>query len=96
MSDISTLLQEAKPLYFKRKKRRRQIKTVAGVAACMMIGILLAGLPHPMPDSSNNFDAFYAYLYDDTAYDELVGTNDSDNMDYGSFWSDTYGLVQVI
>ncbi len=96
MSDISTLLQEAKPLYFKRKKRRRQLKIAAGVVGCLMVGVLVAGAPKLRPMSTNDFDMFYAYLYDDTAYQRIVGTSDSYNYDSDSLWFDGYELAQVI
>lgn len=34
MNNISTLLQEAKPLYMAQKKRRKQIKAFAAITAC--------------------------------------------------------------
>ena len=43
MDDISQLLQEAKPLYFSRKKRRSRIK--AGV--CMLVGLVMLGALYP-------------------------------------------------
>ncbi len=36
MQDISDLLKEAKPLYFARKKRNKQIKVVLASVACAM------------------------------------------------------------
>lgn len=35
MNDISTLLREAKPLYFKRKRQRRQLKSFAAAMLCV-------------------------------------------------------------
>ncbi len=96
MSDISTLLQEAKPLYFKRKKWRRQLKIISGVVGCLMIGVLVVGAPKLRPMSTSDFDTFYAYLYDDTAYQGIVGTSDSYNYDSDSLWFDGYELAQVI
>ncbi len=43
MSDISTLLQEARPLYFARKKRNNRIKAVV----CMLV--LAVGLNFAIP-----------------------------------------------
>lgn len=51
MNDISKLLQEAKPLYFARKKRNNRIKAVV----CMLVltaGINFA-LPQKAPSSEN-------------------------------------------
>ncbi len=76
MSDISKLLQEAKPLYFKRKKCRRQFKIATTVAGCLMIGVLVTGLSNRSSVSLSNLDTFYTYLYDDTAYNELLGTDE--------------------
>ncbi len=43
MDEISKLLQEARPLYFSRKKRRNRIK--AGL--CMLAGVIMLGLYLP-------------------------------------------------
>ncbi len=95
MSDISTLLQEAKPLYFKRKKQRRRIKIAAGVIGCMMMGILITGMPNRMSVSNqSDFDSFYAYLYDDEAYDVLLSFNELSDTD--TLLYDEYELTQVI
>ena len=45
MQDISTLIQEAKPLYLARKKRRRQMKICATLMLCA--GLFLTSFwPH--------------------------------------------------
>ncbi len=46
MDDISKLLQEAKPLYFARKKRRRRITAVFGMLL-VATGLSLTGLQTP-------------------------------------------------
>ena len=37
MSDISELLKEAKPLYFERKRRRKQIKATLAMLVCVVM-----------------------------------------------------------
>ena len=44
MSDISKLLQEAKPLYLKRKKRRKQFKVATGILGCVLFANLMIGM----------------------------------------------------
>ena len=65
--DISNLIKEAKPLYFKRKRRRRMIKNISvGVVSCLMIGVFMMQSPTP---TAINQD-FYTYLYDDEVYNQ--------------------------
>lgn len=56
MTDISTLLKEAKPLYFKKKRQRRQFQ------ACLAILFCLGGFSlfnHPIGVNIENEDEFY-------------------------------------
>lgn len=94
MSDISKLIQEAKPLYFKRKRRRLKLKIAAGMAGCLTIAFLLTGMPSRVNPSSTNIEEFYTYLYDDTSYQVLIGANATNNTD--EWLTDVYGLTQVI
>lgn len=48
MSNISDLIQEAKPLYFKRKRRRNAIKT--SIAASCLGLLIFASLPQSNSD----------------------------------------------
>jgi len=48
MSNISDLIQEAKPLYFKRKRRRNAIKTSIS-ASCLGL-LIFASLPQSNSD----------------------------------------------
>lgn len=52
MNDISKLLQEAKPLYFARKKRNNRIKAVV----CMLV--LTAGINFALPQKSPVFGEY--------------------------------------
>ncbi len=94
MSNISELIQEAKPLYFKRKRRRFKLKLTAGMAGCLAVAFLLTGISSRINQSSTNMDEFYAYLYDDTSYQTLMGTNTTTGTD--EWFTDEYGLTQVI
>jgi hypothetical protein len=65
--DISNLIKEAKPLYFKRKRRRRMIKNISvGVVSCLMMGVFM--MQNPTPTVTNQ--DFYTYLYDEEAYNQ--------------------------
>ena len=65
--DISNLIKEAKPLYFKRKRRRRMIKNISvGAVSCLMLGVFV--LHSPMPTITNQ--DFYTYLYNDEVYNQ--------------------------
>lgn len=65
--DISNLIKEAKPLYFKRKRRRRIIKSVGVcLASCLILGVFISQPTHYV----NTHQDFYAYLYDDESYEQ--------------------------
>ena len=65
--DISNLIKEAKPLYFKRKRRRRMIKNISvGVVSCLMMGVFMM---QSLTSVVTNQD-FYTYLYDDEVYNQ--------------------------
>lgn len=92
MDDISKLIQEAKPLYFKRKKRRHQMRGIAGALGCFLIAYMTF-----MPFSGNykeNLDSFYAYLYDDESFEQLLA-DASKNMNE-TVLLDEYGLMAVL
>ena len=95
MTDISTLLQEAKPLYFKRKKKRKQIKIVSAICACVLFVNLMQGVNYGRQQTYNTeLDTFYAYLYEPTSFynetDDYVDNEDS------VFPVDEYGLITVV
>ncbi len=65
--DISNLIKEAKPLYFKRKRRRQMIKNISvGVVSCLMMGVFMM---QSLTSVVTNQD-FYTYLYDDEVYNQ--------------------------
>lgn len=66
--DISELIKEAKPLYFKRKKRRRLIKQIAtGMTACLFLGVFM--MQEPSIPTSSSVNDLYAFLYNDEVFD---------------------------
>lgn len=88
MNDISHLLKEARPLYFKRKRQRKIIKnvTVGGVCFSLLVALM------PMNTYKMQSD-IYGYLYDDALY-ETAFAFELENQD--SFYPlDEYGLIQV-
>ncbi len=79
MDKISELLQEAKPLYFQRKKRKEILKKSAFLIVPVLF-ISLAVLPFTMKFSDNNTD----YYTSSTSIVEQMG-----------FPTDDYGLLKV-
>ncbi len=94
MTDISTLLKEAKPLYLKRKKQRRQLKTAVGFIGCFVVGILLIGKPYQSGNSVSHLDGLYSFLYDDVSYQQLF--TDMETVSTDEFWLDEQLWEQVI
>ena len=94
MSDISTLIREAKPLYFKRKKRRQCFKIISGLSGCFIIALLLTVMTSPVNQTSSDMNEFYTYLYDDTSYQVLIGANEITDTD--DWFTTEYILTQVI
>ncbi len=71
MDDISSLIREAKPLYMKRKKRRRQLKTATAFICCVLfanVAFMSWNIQPAINDSS--LDGLYAYLYDNETFEE--------------------------
>ena len=91
MTQISELLKEAKPLYFKRKRQRRMIKNaIATCSMCLVLGVLSFNVYQPKVVLSNS--EVYSYLYDEDSYEEdfnLMAMSES------IFPVDEYGLIQV-
>lgn len=79
MDKISELLQEAKPLYFQRKKRKEILKKSTFLIVPVLF-ISLAVLPFTMKFSDNNTD----YYTSSTSIVEQMG-----------FPTDDYGLLKV-
>ena len=83
MQDISDLIKEAKPLYHKRKKQRRIIKSALAGVACLFL--VFVNMPNYQTD-----DVFYnPYVY---------YTDDADEVTYVEGMGlpvDDYGLLLV-
>lgn len=70
MSDISDILKEAKPLYFARKRRNRQILMMLPFAVCFTA----AGAFYVNEDINRRAEetnALYASLYDSGRFEEM-------------------------
>lgn len=80
MTDISALLQEAKPLYRERKRHRRQLQ------ACLIVLLCLGGFSfgNRQPDLSFNID------------EELYLTETGGAIEDLGLPTDDYGLLKVI
>lgn len=85
MHTISKLLQEAKPLYFKRKHRRQMFRRSMGCLAviCITFGIVSRFSP------TDHLSDFYEELYSDTLIESSI------EIDF-LFPTDEYGLIKVI
>lgn len=92
MENISTLIQEAKPLYFTRKKRRHRLKLAASVLGCFLLA-QTAFIIHSRI-SVDDLDGLYTYLYDNTAFEKsfAFATIASDS----AMPLDEYGLLAVL
>lgn len=91
MTDIRELLKEAKPLYIKRKKRRKQIKDVCvGMSFAFLLGILSLNQYQPKVNLSTG--DLYAYLYENPFHEsDFSLLADADDI----FPTDEYGLIKV-
>ncbi|MBR4931695.1 MAG: hypothetical protein IKZ02_01565 [Alphaproteobacteria bacterium] len=94
MSDISKLLQEAKPLYLKRKKRRNQFKLATGVLGCVLFVNLMIGMPQYNRINEAELDNFYGYLYGSVEEISLIDTSVSEGDSV--IPTDEYGFIMVI
>ena len=83
--DISLLIKEAKPLYFARKRRRKQIGSLSIMAIC-----LLLTSPFLMNDGNQ------AYIYNFDGLDEEINLTQNGTViaDMG-FPTDEYGLLKI-
>ena len=94
MSDISKLLQEAKPLYLKRKKRRKQFKVATGILGCVLFANLMIGMPRYNRINEAELDNFYGYLYGSVDEVSLIDISVSEKDSV--IPTDEYGLIMVI
>lgn len=85
MDDISKLLQEAKPLYFARKQRRRRIKAVvSGLACALLIWFLLPANPPALQ------------TYGEWMDEQIFQTANGSVIEDMGLPVDEYGLLKVI
>ena len=82
MEDISSLIREAKPLYFARKKRNARIK-----AALAML-VVFAGIGHFY---SGGGEQVYEYYWNN----DLYAVNESSVIEDMGLPTDEYGLLMV-
>lgn len=87
MENISALIQEAKPLYFKRKKRRQLIKKTSVLSLCAFLGCMVY-FNMTASGQNVNLDGLYASLYDNEVFEKnfAFDTQSSD-------WIDVYNMA---
>lgn len=91
MDTISALIQEAKPLYMKRKKRRALIKKASvSFVACLIIGV--AFFQSAVPANDINLDTLYADLYDTETFENAFALN---SVSESTNWVDTYNIAML-
>lgn len=82
MEDISSLIKEAKPLYFARKKRNARIKTALAAL------VVFAGIGHFY---SGGGEQVYEYYWNN----DLYAVNESSVIEDMGLPTDEYGLLMV-
>lgn len=85
-NDISLLIKEAKPLYFARKRQKKQIATLSTMFVCMLF---------VSPFFMNNSDNSYIYDFDGMDEEINLTQNGSIIEDMG-LPTDEYGLLRII
>lgn len=86
MEDISSLIKEAKPLYFARKKRNNRVKATLAMLVC----VVMVGMFSSKDNNSYSFDYDYYLLGTEVSYSD----NGSVIEDMG-LPTDEYGLLMV-
>lgn len=82
MQDISTLIKEAKPLYFARKKRKKQIFSVVAMFVC--VAVISALMPKKYQvDDMYYWDLGIEHSVSEQSYVENLGFPVDD---YGLLW----------
>jgi len=85
-NDISQLIKEAKPLYFARKRQKKQIGAISAMFAC-----LLFVSPLFMTNKNNT------YMYNFDGLDEEINlTQNGSVIEDMGLPIDEYGLLRVI
>lgn len=90
MDDISKLLQEAKPLYFVRKRRHNRIKA----SLAMLICVVMFGAFYQKTNNANQVSA-YSYLLYDSYTTEMVVSDEASVIEEMGLPTDEYGLLMV-
>ncbi|MFV0626579.1 MAG: hypothetical protein ACK5N8_04445 [Alphaproteobacteria bacterium] len=89
MDNISSLIKEAKPIYFARKKRNNRIKTSLSVFLC--VGMLSLFYPQNHKNTSTIEYSFYS-----TSFEEQISLTENGSVieDMG-LPVDDFGLLMV-
>ena len=82
MDEISRLIQEAKPLYFARKKRNNQIKGTLAMLVC----VIMVSMFYPQTSS---------LVYDDWLLDETYFADNTSVIEDMGLPVDEYGFLEV-
>ena len=85
-NDISLLIKEAKPLYFAKKRQKKQIAALSTMFACMLF------ISPFLLQSTDN-----SYIYDFDGMDEEINlTQNGSIIEDMGLPTDEYGLLRVI
>lgn len=88
MENISSLIKEAKPLYFTRKRRRRQM------AGTFMLLAVMFGLGGIFPMTQNNASYEY-YLLSENEFNSVHSAATGSSIEEIGMPVDDYGLLMV-
>lgn len=84
MEDISDLLQEAKPLYFRRKRRRNQLKALLATVLCVWGLSRFAAAPSPYVYNLDNLDSQISLTAEGSVIEDM------------GLPTDEFGLLKVV
>lgn len=84
MEDISDLLQEAKPLYFRRKRRRNQLKTLLATVLCVWGLSWFVATPSPYVYNLDNLDSQISLTAEGSVIEDM------------GLPTDEFGLLKVV
>lgn len=90
MDDVLKYLEEARPLYFERKKKRRNKRIK--IASLVALGCCLAVSFFPF---NREGEGFYFVLYDDEAFNALLYEDQYSIAEYEGIPLDGYGLLAL-
>ena len=94
MDNFSVLLKEAKPLYFARKRRKRQLTVALPLAICSCIAAACF-VNVSSVDKAGEIDALYASIYDSGQFDKMFASVDSVIAEMG-LPVDEFGLLAAL